>query len=48
MLSYLFALQLGAVHLEYVDDYTTSDSLAAFKRFVSRRVFSSDLYGNNI
>jgi len=48
MLSYLFALQLGTVHLDYVDDYVISDSLAAFKRFASRRIFLSDLYSNNI
>jgi len=47
MFSYLFALQLGAVHLEYVDDYTTSVSFAAFKKFSSRRVFSA-LYSNNV
>jgi len=42
MFSYLFALQLGAVHLEYVDDYTTSVSFPFLKNF--RVVVFSPLY----
>ncbi|XP_029155176.1 uncharacterized protein LOC114928260 [Nylanderia fulva] len=40
-------LATKAVHLEYVDDYTTAGFLAAFKRFASRRGLPSDIYSDN-
>ena len=40
-------LATRAIHLEYVDDYTTSSFLAAFKRFASRRGLPTDIYSDN-
>lgn len=35
------------VHLEYVDDYATAGFLVAYKRFISYRRLSLDMYSDN-
>lgn len=40
-------LSVKAIHLEIVDGLTTDAFIAAFRRFVSRRGYCSDMYSDN-